>query len=206
MKNFFLILFASTFIACNSQGKRALIGETDYQKKLNSSFKDASKSPLKNKDLKDFKGLDFYPVDSNYVVTAKLTKTENASLFRMKTTTDRRPYYKEYGILNFVINGKECELTIYQSQDDLKNKKFKDYLFLPFTDETSGDESYGGGRYMDVMTTDEKPDGTITLNFNNTYNPYCAYNDRYSCPITPRKNHLDVAIKAGIKAFKKGEH
>lgn len=206
MKNILLILFISTFLACNSQGKRALIGETDYQKKQNALFKDASKSPLKKKDLKEFNGLDFYPVDSNYVVTATLIKTENAPVFRMKTTTNRRPLYKEYGILKFVINGKDCELTIYQSQDDLRDEKYKDYLFLPFTDETSGDGSYGGGRYMDVMTTDEKPDGTITLNFNNTYNPYCAYNDMYSCPITPRKNHLDVAIKAGVKAFKKGEH
>lgn len=206
MKNFLLFLFISTFISCSSQGKRALIGETDYQKKQNAMFKDASKSPLKKKDLKDFKGLDYFPVDSNYVVTATLTKIENAPIFQMRTTTNRRPLYKEYGTLTFTLNGKECKLTIYQSQDDLRDEKYKDYLFLPFTDDTSGDESYGGGRYMDVMTTDEKPDGTITLNFNNTYNPYCAYNDRYSCPITPRKNHLDVAIKAGIKAFNKGEH
>ena len=77
------------------------------------------------------------------------------------------------------------------------------YLFLPFTDDTSGEDSYGGGRYMDVMISDEKPDGTIVLNFNNTYNPYCAYNDKYSCPLTPRKNHLDIEIKAGIKVFEK---
>ena len=120
----------------------------------------------------------------------------------MATTTDRKPLYKEYGILNFTLNGKDCKLTIYQSQDDLRDEKYKDYLFLPFTDNTSGEESYGGGRYMDVMTTDII-DGKITLNFNNTYNPYCAYNDRYSCPLTPRKNHLDIEIKAGVKIFEK---
>jgi uncharacterized protein (DUF1684 family) len=203
MKKITVVFSLLLMLACNSQGKRPLMGDTEYQQELNASYKDASKSPLKKKDLKNFKGLDFFPVDSTFIVTAKLTKIENAPTFEMATTTDRKPLYKEYGILNFTLKGKECQLTIYQSQDDLRDEKYKDYLFLPFTDDTSGEDSYGGGRYMDVMTTDENPDGTIVLNFNNTYNPYCAYNDKYSCPLTPRKNHLDIEIKAGVKVFKK---
>ncbi|MBT7816609.1 MAG: DUF1684 domain-containing protein [Polaribacter sp.] len=197
---FFLIL------ACNSKDKRPLMGKTVYQQELNASYKDASKSPLKKRDLKNFKGLDFFPVDSTFIVIANLTKTINAPTFEMATTTDRKPLYKEYGILKFNLKGKKCVLKIYQSQDDLRDKKYKNHLFLPFTDDTSGEESYGGGRYMDVMTTDEKADGTIELNFNNTYNPYCAYNDKYSCPLTPRKNHLDVEVKAGIKVFEKDSY
>jgi uncharacterized protein (DUF1684 family) len=203
MKNIILLFSILLTTSCNSQGKRALIGETDYQQKLNASYKDASKSPLKKKDLKKFKGLDFFPVDSSFIVTAKLVKTIDAPTFEMATTTDRKPLYKEYGMLSFTLKGKDCKLTIYRSQDDERDEKYKDYLFLPFTDDTSGNESYGGGRYMDVMITDEKEDGTIVLNFNNTYNPYCAYNDRYSCPLTPRKNHLDIEIKAGVKVFEK---
>jgi hypothetical protein len=179
------------------------MGKTAYQQKLNASYKDASKSPLKSKDLKKFKGLDFFPVDSTFIVLATLVKTANAPTFEMATTTERKPLYKEYGTLNFLIKEKPCELTIYRSQDDLRDEKYKDYLFLPFTDATSSNESYGGGRYMDVLTTDENEDGTIVLNFNNTYNPYCAYNDTYSCPLTPRKNHLKVAIRAGIMVFEK---
>jgi uncharacterized protein (DUF1684 family) len=190
-------------MGCNWQDKRPLMGKTEYQRALNASYKDASKSPLKKKDLKKFKGLDFFPVDSTFIVIAKLTKIANAPIFEMATTTDRKPLYKEYGLLKFKLKGAETQLTIYQSQDDLRDEKYKNYLFLPFTDDTSGNESYGGGRYMDVMTTDEKADGTISLNFNNTYNPYCAYNDKYSCPLTPRKNHLDIEIKAGIKVFEK---
>ena len=193
----------SVLCSCNSQGKRALLGKTEYQQKLNASYKDASKSPLKKKDLKGFKGLDFFPVDSTFIVIATLVKIANAPTFEMATTTDRKPLYKEYGTLNFTLKGKACELTIYRSQDDLRDEKYKDYLFLPFTDATSSNESYGGGRYMDVMTTSENTDGTIELNFNNTYNPYCAYNDKYSCPLTPRKNHLDIEIKAGIMVFEK---
>jgi len=189
--------------SCISQRKRPLMGDTDYQKELNASYKDASKSPLKKKDLREFNGLDFFKVDSTFIVKAKFNKIENAPTFEMATTTERRPLYKKYGLLNFTLNGKKCELTIYQSQDDLRDEKYKDYLFLPFTDDTSGNESYGGGRYMDLMTTDITEENTVFLNFNNTYNPYCAYNDKYSCPLTPRKNHLDIEIKAGIKAFKR---
>ena len=203
MKNVLLIFWLFLMISCTSQGKRPLIGKTEYQQKLNASYKDATKSPLKKKDLKKFKGLDFFPVDSSFIVTAKLIKTENAPTFEMATTTDRKPLYKEFGKLNFTLQGQNHQLTIYQSQDDLQDEEYKDYLFLPFTDDTSGNESYGGGRYMDVMVTDIQKNNTIQLNFNNTYNPYCAYNDKFSCPLTPRKNHLDIEIKAGIKIFKK---
>lgn len=202
-KKHFIIAVITIMVSCNSQGKRPLMGETIYQQELNAIYKDASKSPLKKKDLKEFKGLDFFPVDTSFIVKAKFTKIKNAPIFKMATTTERKPLYKEYGLLNFTFNEKNYVLTIYQSQEDLENEVYKDLLFLPFTDITSGDESYGGGRYMDIKTTDITKDNTIVLNFNNTYNPYCAYNEKYSCPLTPRKNHLEIAIKAGIKAFKK---
>ena len=203
MKQLILIFSLFFIFSCNSLGQRALIGKTAYQQQLNASYKDASKSPLKKKDLKNFKGLDFFPVDSSFIVTATLVKTIGAPTFEMATTTDRKPLYKEYGVLSFPLKGKNCTLTIYQSQDELRDEKYKDYLFLMFTDNTSGNESYGGGRYMDVMLTDIQTDNSIALNFNNTYNPYCAYNDKYSCPLTPRKNHLEIAVKAGIKIFEK---
>ena len=202
-KSLFILSVSMLFFSCNSQDKRALMGVTAYQQDLNASYKDATKSPLKKKDLKNFNGLDFFPVDSSFIVKANMVKITNAKTFEMATTTDRKPLYKEYGLLTFSLKGKEHQLTIYQSMDDLKEEKYKDYLFLPFTDNTSADESYGGGRYMDVMTTDENEDGTILLNFNNTYNPYCAYNPKFSCPLTPRKNHLDLKVTAGIKVFEK---
>lgn len=198
------VLISIFCLSCTTK-KRPILGKSDYQIKQNAIFKDASKSPLKKKDLKNFKGLEFFPIDSNYIIKAKLTRIDNAPVFEMPTTTDRKPLYKEFGVVKFSLMGKECELTIYQSQDDLEDEKYKDYLFLPFTDETSGDESYGGGRYMDLLLTDINEDDTIVLNFNNTYNPYCAYNHMFSCPLTPRKNHLNIPVKAGIKIFKKVE-
>ena len=202
MKKFALGFFLIV-MSCNFLDKRPIIGETAFQQKENAIFKDASKSPLKKKDIKNFKGLNFFPVDSTFIVTAKLLRIVDAPTFKMATTTDRNPLYKEYGILTFSLLGKNCTLTLYQSQEDLEDESSKDMLFLPFTDVTSGNESYGGGRYMDLKITDEKNDGTILLNFNNTYNPYCAYNEKFSCPLTPRKNHLDIAIKAGVQVFEK---
>ena len=203
MRLFFTFMLLLFVTSCNSQSKRPIAGETEYQRELNAQYKDATKSPLTKKDLKNFKGLDFFPVDSTYVVTATLTRTPDSPFVPMATTTSRKPLYREFGILTFQLDGKEHTLTLYKSKEEYEYPKYKDYLFLPFTDDTSGEESYGGGRYMDVYENQIREDDTIVLNFNNTYNPYCAYNEQYSCPLTPRKNHLDVAIKAGVKAFKK---
>ncbi len=203
MRYIAFIFILSFFISCNSNDKRPLMGETEYQQTLNASFKDATSSPLKKKDLKNFKGLDFFPVDSSFIVLSTFTKIENSPIFKMPTNTGREPFYKEYGLLNFTIKGKEFQLTLYQDQDETLDEKYKDDLFLPFTDTTSGNETYGAGRYINLKTTDINPDGTFILNFNNSYNPYCAYNEKFSCPLTPRKNHLDIEIKAGVKSFKK---
>ena len=203
MKYFLIVAFLSLFISCNSQDKRPLIGETEYQQKLNAVFKDASKSPLKNKDLKSFKGLDFFPVDSSYIIIASIEKTPDTPFLGMVTNTEEKSYYRKFGILTFTLKEKEIQLTLYESLEESENPVFKDYLFLPFTDETSGSDSYGGGRYMDVFKSKINTNGTLELNFNNTYNPYCAYNDDYSCPLTPRDNHLSMEILAGVKDFKK---
>jgi len=203
MKYFLIVAFLSLFISCNSQDKRPLIGKTEYQQKLNAVFKDASKSPLKNKDLKSFKGLDFFPVDSSYIIIASIEKTPDTPFLGMATNTEEKSYYRKFGILTFTLKDKEMQLTLYESLEESENPVFEDYLFLPFTDETSGSDSYGGGRYMDVFKSKINTNGTLELNFNNTYNPYCAYNDDYSCPLTPRDNHLSMEILAGVKDFKK---
>ena len=203
MKYFLIVAFLSLFVSCNSQDKRPLIGETEYQQKLNAVFKDASKSPLKNKDLKSFKGLDFFPVDSSYIIIASIEKTPDTPFLGMATNTEEKSYYRKFGILTFTLKEKEMQLTLYESLEESENPVFEDYLFLPFTDETSGSDSYGGGRYMDVFKSKINTNGTLELNFNNTYNPYCAYNDDYSCPLTPRDNHLSMEILAGVKDFKK---
>ena len=170
----------------------------DFQKKLNVEFADATKSPLTEKDRTDFKGLDFFPIDKAFIVEAKFIKSKNEKSFEMKTTTDRMPLYVKYGEVSFTINGENFKLNVYQNLELIKRPGFKKHLFLPFSDLTSGNETYGGGRYIDL----EIPKGkTITIDFNQAYNPYCAYNPKYSCPIVPAENELLTNVNAGVKKF-----
>lgn len=189
-----------TFYSC-SQDKRGLMGNTEFQKELNADYKDATTSPLTKQDRKIFKGLDFFKFDSTYVVKASFKRTPNEKPFKMKTTTDRLPIYVKYGELSFSLKGKSFNLNIYQDQGLTDEEGFEDYLFLPFLDETNGLDSYGGGRYVDARI----PEGnTMIIDFNKAYNPYCAYNKKYSCPLVPRENYLKISIEAGVKAF--GDH
>ncbi|MAB47818.1 MAG: hypothetical protein CMC05_04220 [Flavobacteriaceae bacterium] len=199
MKNFFLIFLMVCTVAC-AQDKQTLNGETEWQKEMNAEFKDASKSPLKKKDLKKFKGLDFFKFDSTYVVKAVLKKTPDSEWFKMKTTTSRESEERVFGVLTFELKGQNFQLNVYQGKDLMTTEGYEDYLFLPFLDDTNGEESYGGGRYIEARI----PEGnTIEIDFNKAYNPYCAYNEKYSCPIVPRENYLPLKVEAGVKAFKK---
>ncbi|MEW4922773.1 DUF1684 domain-containing protein [Algibacter sp. 2305UL17-15] len=202
MKQSILIICLSFMSLSNcAQKKRPIKGETEFQRELNAEYKDASTSPLKDKDRKQFKGLDFFKFDSTYVVKAILKRTPNSEWFHMKTTTDRVSKERVYGVLHFELKGKKHQLNIYQGKDLMTKEGFEDYLFLPFLDETNGLESYGGGRYIDAKI----PEGdTLIIDFNKAYNPYCAYNDKYSCPIVPRINYLKTRVEAGVMGFEKG--
>lgn len=195
MRKIIPILFL--LISLTTLGQQKVSAE-EFQKNLNEEFADATKSPLTEKDRAEFKNLDFFPIDKSFIVEAKFQKSKNEKAFEMKTTTDRMPMYVKYGEISFAIKGEKFKLNVYQNIDLLKRPGFKNHLFLPFTDLTSGDESYVGGRYIDL----EIPNGkTITVDFNQAYNPYCAYNIKYSCPIVPYENDLATHIKAGVKKF-----
>ncbi|UNY97374.1 DUF1684 domain-containing protein [Zhouia spongiae] len=171
----------------------------EFQKKLNEEFHNPETSPLSDKDRSGFSGLDFFPVDTSYTVTAKLVFTPDAESFFMPTTTDRKTEEKLYAVAYFKVNGLSYSLNIYQSMELLRTDEYKDYLFLPFADQTNGRTTYGGGRYIDLRV----PEGDeIVIDFNKAYNPYCAYNKKYSCPIVPKENSLPLAVMAGVKKFK----
>jgi uncharacterized protein (DUF1684 family) len=169
-----------------------------FQKELNTEYADAKTSPLTAEDLAVFKALDFYPINEKFFVTAKFIRTADEKPFEMKTSTDRKPLYVKYGEAHFMIDGKSFKLNIYRNIELSKKEEYKDYLFLPFSDLTSGNESYIGGKYIDMKTLKGE---TIVIDFNTSYNPYCAYNNKYSCPKVPLENDLNIEIKAGVKKF-----
>lgn len=197
MKKILFVGLILSFITCFSQEKKVETSQ-EFQDNLNKEYSNAEESPLTPEDLKMFKGLDFYSINSKFIVEAKFKRTENEKVFKMKTSTTRTPEYIKYGELVFTIDANEFKLNLYQNIDLIKKEGYADYLFLPFSDETCGKESYIGGRYIDMKI----PKGeTMIIDFNKAYNPYCAYNHKYSCPIVPLENDLKITILAGVKKF-----
>lgn len=181
-------------------GSGAIEDIMQFQQKMNREFKDPETSPLADRYRKDFTTLDFFEPDTTYRIMAKFTRTPEALPFMMPTSTGMETEEVVFGIITFSLQGRSHKLEVYQNQELVKQEKYKDYLFLPFADLTNGEETYGGGRYLDLTI----PAGnTILLDFNKAYNPYCAYNPKYSCPLVPKQNRLDIPIIAGVKAFRK---
>lgn len=145
--------------------------------------------------------LRFFPVNEKYKVIAKFEKVTDSKWFNMETSGAIKQVFRIYGILSFLISDTVVTLNIYQSQNLMNVSEYQNYLFVPFTDLSSGEETYAAGRYIDLGIGDIV-DNKVTLDFNKAYNPYCAYvSGKYNCPIPPKENQLAVAIYAGEKIF-----
>ena len=198
MKHF---LFALSFVcmgcACFSQADTGVINDTKrFQSALKAEYADPYNTPLSAKAKKTFKGIHFFPFSNKYVVHAKFERTPNEKPFQMSTSSGMRKTYIKYAEVYFSIDGKQYKLNVYQSQELLQSAEYKDYLFIPFTDATSGNETYEGGRYIDLTMTKS---AEVVINFNEAYHPYCAYTDGYNCPVPPRENSLPIKIEAGVR-------
>lgn len=196
MKNYlFILLLLPVFVF----SQKTSVEESEikkFQQELNDEYLNPKETPLRGDNFKNFKQHPFFPIDLKYRVTAKFTKSENTQPFDLPTSSGKTKSYREFGKATFELDGQSYTLTLYQSLDLIKQKKYRDYLFLPFRDLTNGKETYGGGKYMDLKI----PKGnTIVLDFNTSYQPYCAYNAYdYNCPVVPEENRLPVEIRAGV--------
>ena len=191
----FLFLILSLFLNAQTE-KENIASIKKFQKELNTEYLNPKESPLRGDNLKNFKQHPFFPINLKYRVTAKFVKTENPVPFELPTSSGKFKQYQEYGKATFELDGKSFTLTLYQSLDLMKMEKYKDHLFLPFRDETNEKETYGGGKYMDLKIPSGKE---IVLDFNQSYQPYCAYNAfDYNCPIVPVENKLPIRIEAGV--------
>lgn len=195
-------LFIGLFLITSSIKANA----QDYQTRIVQDRQEKAISLSKSKfgplPADQVKFLDYFPVDKAYRVTADVTLLLGEETFKMPTYDGTSNPYKRYAILNFTLNNKPYQLTVYQSAALFQNPQYKNHLFLPFLDLTNGQESYSGGRYIDLATTDIIG-GKATIDFNAAYNPYCAYSNGYRCPVPPQENILETKIMAGEKAFHK---
>jgi uncharacterized protein (DUF1684 family) len=173
-----------------------------HRKSYLQAFLQNPASPLNKKELKK---VAFFAPDEAFLLTCTFTPIPDATPFEMPTYSGESKAYVQYGIASFTLSGQEYQLSIYRMSGRTL-PQYRDLLFIPFKDQSNGESTYGGGRYLDLRVQDIV-DGTLVLDFNKAYNPYCAYSDGYSCPIPPDENHLQVSILAGEKAFlSKSDH
>ncbi|MFN8842073.1 MAG: DUF1684 domain-containing protein [Chryseotalea sp.] len=166
------------------------------RKEKDDFMRNSSESPFAD-SVSSFTGLHYFPPDEKYRVVAQLKPIENKKTIQLGTSDGLQKTYLEYALAEFSIDNKKCSLLIVEMMD---MGPFRGTLFLAFADATSANETYGAGRYLDIKKV---PGSTsITLDFNKAYNPYCAYNDSFSCPFPPQQNILDVAIVAGEKRYR----
>lgn len=201
---FFFVALPALFLSLNSCSQPNRLDILKYKNDIlekraakDRYFKVSPQSPLIQEHQWAFTALAYFPPDIKYKVQAEFIQLAAPLEFRIQTSSGHERVYTTTGQINFVLAGKKMRLMAYQDKAML-DQGSADSLFVPFSDLTTGRESYGAGRYLDI----EMPEGNLlTLDFNLAYNPYCAYNKNYSCPIPPQENHLDVAIEAGEKKF-----
>lgn len=198
-------LFLITFVVfVQSLTAQTFYGTTDlsiFREGRDKEFRSKDESPLREEDRVTFQGLNYFPVDNDFRLTAYLTRTPSKKWVQMPTSSGAMKKFVKFGVLKFNINRKPHTLSVYQMDPAIAAKfpEYADLLFVPFKDTTNRTETYGGGRYIDIR----RPKGSsVILDFNLAYNPNCAYGgEKWSCPIPPRENSLKVAIAAGEKRF-----
>ncbi len=161
----------------------------EFRKMKDDFFAHDGRSPLTPGQKKSFKGLRYYPLNPELDLEVQVEEFTDKQSIEMQTTTGDIQEYERYGKFSFSINDQKAELVIYHSEDG---------YFLPFVDSLASKETYPAGRYLEPEPLGEN---RFKVDFNMAYNPYCAYNEYWSCPLTPFENHLRVPIRAGEKLY-----
>ena len=192
-----IAIIAVTIINFLSVGESSddYLARIEEDRKTRNGYMLSSSSPMNDVDKQQFTGLKYYPVDEAFKIRARFSPAERKQPIFIPTTTGESKKYIPYGYAEFELEGATHKLLLYQDWEETNPNR----LSLMFADATSGDATYGGGRYIDVM---KSGGNTIIIDFNMAYNPFCHFNDEYSCPIPPRENLLEVAIEAGEKLYK----
>ena len=152
-------------------------------------------SPVPPEKRDDFEGLDYFDPDEAFRVHADVTVHDEPDPVEMETTNGPPARYLRVATFSFELRGEDCELHAYQQENSED-----DTLFVPFRDKTTGQQTYGGGRYMEFEPEGELETGdSVTLDFNLAYSPFCAFSETFACPLPPEENWLEVVVPAGEK-------
>ena len=163
----------------------------DFRQRKDHFYGTGRESPLTVDQRRGFSGLAYYPENRDLAIDAALEEPADRGVITMETSTGDSQDYHRAGVVRFTVEGQPAQITLYSGEHDER-------FFVPFRDATSNVETYGAGRYLEV---DPPTNGRIVVDFNYAYNPYCAYNAEWSCPLPPIENWLKVPIRAGEKDF-----
>ena len=159
-------------------------------------FAEHFQSPIPVEDRRQFKGLNYFPPDPDYYFELELHEHHQKQVLKIEDTKGNIRNFIRWGEFHFKVGNEECKLQAYKSEAR------EERLFIPFRDATSGKQTYGAGRYLDLSPEDHlTSEGKWILDFNRAYNPWCAYNENYACPFVPPENWLRVEILAGEKKY-----
>jgi uncharacterized protein (DUF1684 family) len=161
---------------------------TDFRQEKDAFYKNSRQSPLTAAQRKVFTGLAYYPETASLRLELPLERLPHPKTVVLATSTGEDREYSQAGQVRFTVGAEQVALQVYESEDGS--------FFLPFVDATAPTETYGAGRYLDPQ---EVRPGILLVDFNLAYNPYCAYNERWSCPLPPAENRLSVRLEAGEK-------
>jgi uncharacterized protein len=190
-----LVIIGSIIFSNHKSGYEQIVW--DWREQKDNYFLTDTTSPIIGKEK--FSGLNYFIPDPEYKVKANITLLHDSIPIIINRTDGQNEKYIKYAIASFTLQKKEYQLTLLKS---IKNSDNRNVLFLPFKDKTNGDDTYEGGRYLDLELKDK---GKIIIDFNYAYNPYCVYNPRFSCPIPPQENFMEIEIKAGEKKYQKNK-
>lgn len=165
------------------------------------TIKDYATNPRLDFSEEELRAISFFPIDEAYNCNCKFEKSEKPRGIEMATFSGEVKQFLVYGNVHCTVEGNPVTLELYQY---LSPGIPKHYLFLPVKDETNGDITYGGGRYLE-LTTQDIQDELVVIDFNKLYNPYCAYKEGFSCPVPPPANHLKIPMPVGEKLYVKPE-
>lgn len=159
-------------------------------------FAEHRQSPIPPDDRDDFDGLDYYDPDPAYRVDATVTVYDDPGPVEMDTSDGRAVRYLRRVTFTFDLDGETYDLAGYRQESDDSRT-----LFVPFRDKTTGQQTYEGGRYMELEPDRDLADGDeVTVDFNLAYSPFCAFSETFACPLAPEENWLETAIEAGERA------
>lgn len=195
--------------ACEPRGEGPLqmdaAGQEEWEIRLvegriekNEAFQDPARSPLPEDEIPGFEGLNYYFPDPSLVFRAELAAASGADTVLLDKRKGQQVPYVLKGHVDLLIEGRNARLRVYGPA----TREHGDYLWLPFSDPTNGEETYAGGRYLDL---DRASDGTVLVDFNAAYNPLCDYDPQsYNCTLPPPENRLPIPIRAGEKLLRPG--